>query len=290
MAQILAILWVAPLWEVERLGDCLWQTTLRNLETRESFRYRDEIVLRPMNHETHYQGINFGRFAFSNFTRRSSVYGKQSIGAGGAASAQSSSIGKDPRPVREKSFQLNCIKNLIGFLTRSGYDKPISQKILTAPSTKDFQLIFKFLYHQLDPSYEFGKKFEEEVPGLLRGIRYPYCNDISKSSLLAVGSIHAWPSLLAMLNWMVELILCCDELANNVNGQDASNRMQDVENTVNGLDNFTVEARPDRIFYDYLCKSYKVFLAGNDDFDGMIHELGKNFGKFVLMFICIYRL
>lgn len=120
---------------------------------------------------------------------------------------QSTSIGKDPRPIREKSFQLNCIKNLISFLAKSGYDKPISQKILTAPSTKDFQSIFKFLYFQIDPTYEFGKKFEDEVPGLLKGIRYPFAGDISKSSLLAVGSIHAWPALLAMLNWIVELVL-----------------------------------------------------------------------------------
>lgn len=132
---------------------------------------------------------------------RSSVYGRQSLGGG------STSVGKDPRPIREKSFQLNCIKNLINFLTKTGYDKPISQKILTAPSTKDFQNIFKFLYSQLDPSFDFGKKFEDEVPALLKGIRYPYAGDISKSSLLAVGSIHAWPSLLAMLNWMVELIM-----------------------------------------------------------------------------------
>lgn len=135
--------------------------------------------------------------------RRSSAYGKQSLGG----STQTNSIGKDPRPIREKAFQLNCIKNLIGFLAKSGYDKPISQKILTAPSTKDFQQIFKFLYSQIDPTYEFGKKFEDEVPGLLKGIRYPYAGDISKSSLLAVGSIHAWPSLLAMLNWIVELIM-----------------------------------------------------------------------------------
>ncbi len=125
----------------------------------------------------------------------------------GGQASQSATIGKDPRPIREKPFQLNCIKNLINFLTKAGYDKPISQKILTAPSTKDFQNIFKFLYAQLDPTFEFGKKFEDEVPGLLKGIRYPYAGDISKSSLLAVGSIHAWPFLLAMLNWMVELIM-----------------------------------------------------------------------------------
>jgi kinetochore protein NDC80 len=37
------------------------------------------------------------------------------------------------------------------------------------------------------------------------------------------------------------------------------------------------ESQPERIFFDYLSKSYKVFLAGNDDFDAMITELGSNF-------------
>ena len=33
------------------------------------------------------------------------------------------------------------------------------------------------------------------------------------------------------------------------------------------------ESQPERIFFDYLTKSYKVFLAGNDDFDAMVQEL-----------------
>lgn len=36
-------------------------------------------------------------------------------------------------------------------------------------------------------------------------------------------------------------------------------------------------ANPEKIFYDYLCKAYKVFLSGSDDFDGMVRELGSNF-------------
>ena len=97
---------------------------------------------------------------------------------------------KDPRPIRDKNFQLTCIKQLIDFLSKTGFDKPISAKILTAPSSKDFQMIFKYLYGKIDVSYEFGKKFEDEVPVLIKGIRYPYANDISKSQLYAVGK-HA---------------------------------------------------------------------------------------------------
>lgn len=116
---------------------------------------------------------------------------------------------KDPRPIREKAFQYSAIKSLIKFLAESSYDHPISPKILSSPSAKDFQSIFKFLYACLDPAYTWSsdKKFEEEVPYLMKGLRYPFANDISKSHLYAVGSMHAWPSLLAMLQWMVDLIL-----------------------------------------------------------------------------------
>jgi SMC interacting uncharacterized protein involved in chromosome segregation len=98
------------------------------------------------------------------------------------------------------------MRRLIEYLANAGYPHPISQKILSAPSAKDFQNIFRFLYAQLDPGYDFGKKFEEEVPVLMRGLRYPFAGDISKSQLYAVGSMHAWPGLLAMLGWLVDLI------------------------------------------------------------------------------------
>ena len=37
------------------------------------------------------------------------------------------------------------------------------------------------------------------------------------------------------------------------------------------------ENQPERIFFDYLSKSYKVFLAGNDDFEAMLQDLRINF-------------
>ena len=114
---------------------------------------------------------------------------------------------KDPRDIRDRGYQQHCVRSLITFLTETGYDRTISTKILSAPTAKDFQHIFMFLYHQIDPSYEFLGKIEDEVPVLIRGLKYPFYSDISKSHLLSVGSLHAWPSILAMLTWMVELIL-----------------------------------------------------------------------------------
>lgn len=80
---------------------------------------------------------------------------------------------KDPRPIREKSFQYSCIKSLIKFLSECGYDRPLSPKLLSSPSAKDFASIFKFLYSQVDPTFIWthDKKFEEEVPLLLKSLR-----------------------------------------------------------------------------------------------------------------------
>jgi kinetochore protein NDC80 len=47
------------------------------------------------------------------------------------------------------------------------------------------------------------------------------------------------------------------------------------------------QSDPEKIFYNYLCKAYKVFLSGSDDFEGMIKELGANFGNLPEhVFIC----
>jgi kinetochore protein NDC80 len=93
------------------------------------------------------------------------------VGGVAAAAVGPMGITKDPRPIREKSWQANAIRSLINFLVQAGYNQPVSQKTLQAPSAKDFQSIFKFLYSQLDPNYVFQKKFEEEVPVILRGLR-----------------------------------------------------------------------------------------------------------------------
>lgn len=209
-----------------------------------------------------------------SINRRSSSFGGKGL-AGGAYFS-----GKDPRPIREKAYQLEVIKNLINFLAKSGYPHPISQKILTAPSAKDFQNIFKFLYAQLDPGYDFGKKFEEEVPVLMKGLRYPFAGELSKSQLYAVGSIHAWPGLLAMLGWMVDLINCCDLLQAHGEAQadpSLSMSMDELDDAA-GADGAGA-AQSERLFFDYLCRAYKLFLAGSDNFDPLISELGAAFER-----------
>jgi kinetochore protein NDC80 len=94
-------------------------------------------------------------------------------------------------------------------------------QVLGSPTTKDFANIMGFLFRQVDPnlsSKNFGK-IEEEVPQLFKRLKYPF--QISKSNLTAVGSPHTWPSLLAAVTWIVELLAYQEkaEGARQVRGQ-----------------------------------------------------------------------
>ncbi|KAG5461624.1 MAG: HEC/Ndc80p family-domain-containing protein [Olpidium bornovanus] len=78
---------------------------------------------------------------------------------------------KDPRPLRDKAWQQNTNKNIVDYLTNAGYSLPLSTKTLQMPTSKDFQTIFKFLCAKIDPNFVFQKKFEEEVPVVLKALK-----------------------------------------------------------------------------------------------------------------------
>jgi kinetochore protein NDC80 len=184
---------------------------------------------------------------------------------------------KDP----DKTFQFSCIRSLIKFLAESSYDKPISAKILSSPSGKDFQSIFKFLYSCLDPGFDWGLgKFEDEVPGILKNLRYPFANEISKSYLQAVGSMHAWPSLLAMLQWMVDLILCCDQIqATADEPMSTSKTALDANSFMAASMSKDFLADSEKMFFEYVKKSYKMFLSGDDNYEVLRGKLSSNFER-----------
>jgi len=123
-----------------------------------------------------------------------------------------SSIKKDVRPLRDKNWVLSAKKALIHFLVITGYPD-VSKNSLKSPSAKDFKRIFVFLYGLIDPYYNFSEKdFEDQVIQLIKGLRYPYADSISKSQLKSVGSTYTWPMILGILIWMVELIMSKDSL------------------------------------------------------------------------------
>ena len=78
----------------------------------------------------------------------------------------------DPRPLGEKSFMHQEIRNLIRFLSDHNYDYAVSPKLLLRPTGKDFQQILQFLFGQVDRNFRFGAKFIDEVPTMFKGLWY----------------------------------------------------------------------------------------------------------------------
>lgn len=151
----------------------------------------------------------------------------------------------DPRPVGDKGYQAACARNVLEFLTSHGYEYQVTLKTVASPTTKDYTNIMMFIVRYLDPSILKGfTKIEEEIPQLYKRLRYPFT--ISKSNLTAVGSPHTWPSILAALSWVVELINYCEKAENvRMDGADDRTRME-VE------------------FFDYVSESYQSFMSGDD--------------------------
>jgi kinetochore protein NDC80 len=160
--------------------------------------------------------------------------------------------GERKRDVRNKTHQTECLFTLLDFLSARGYEKPFNPERAAGvgPTLKEFQEVFRFLAGFVDPSIEFGKRFEDEVVIFLRGLRYPYASEINRSQMLSVTQ-RTWPVLLSMLSWLAELVVameCTDRCAPCV---DECNR----------------------IFYEYVHKSYCSFMENIDDTDDVHAEL-----------------
>ena len=140
------------------------------------------------------------------------------------------------------------------FLTKRNFElemkHALTHKTMTSPTQKDFNMMFQFLYHCIDPGYRFQKNIDAEGPLLLKQLRYPFEKSISKSQWSAVGG-HNWPAFLGMLVWMMQL----------------SQMMESY--TVGAYDDACIEAgydvSADRITFQFLSDAYKEWLSIEDD-------------------------
>uniref|UniRef100_A0A8C0IWG7 Kinetochore protein NDC80 n=1 Tax=Chelonoidis abingdonii TaxID=106734 RepID=A0A8C0IWG7_CHEAB len=136
---------------------------------------------------------------------------------------------KDPRPLHDKAYIQQCIRQLCEFLVENGYAQNVSVKSLQTPSTKDFFRIFAFIYAFLCPSYELpDSKIEEEIPKVFKELGYPF--PLPKSSMYTVGVPHVWPQVAAALMWLIDCIKLLMEYTKKcydhfMNGGDAFEEM-----------------------------------------------------------------
>lgn len=204
--------------------------------------------------------------------RRSSVYSARHSSSAGQIAHQSffafapqpAGVPRDPRPLKDKAFQAQIGEELTQYLTQNNYEMEMKTSLrwntMSAPTQKDFELIFQWLYHRMDPSYMFRMKMDAEVPQVLKQLRYPYERSITKSALSAVGGT-SWPTFLGMLHWLMQLAKMSDQFA------------------VGAYDDATIESgidvTGDRICFEFLADAYRTWLSLDDDQDDKADEVIK---------------
>ncbi|NWT38395.1 NDC80 protein, partial [Chroicocephalus maculipennis] len=221
----------------------------------------------------------FGKLSMSKPTpgtseRKVSFFGKRTSGAGGSRNSQYGVFGtekiKDPRPLHDKAFIQQCIKQLCEFLVENGYAHNVSMKSLQSPSVKDFLKIFTFIYGFLCPSYELpDSKFEEEIPRVFKELGYPFA--LSKSSMYTVGAPHTWPQIVTALVWLIDCVKLYAAMRENAPSFD------DGQNWGGETDDGIVH---NKLFLDYTVKCYEHFMKGGDTFEELDAEVRSKLSKF----------
>lgn len=159
---------------------------------------------------------------------------------------------RDPRPVGDKAFAAHCARNVVDFLAERGFNRTITfEKFLREPMNKDFYEIFKFMMAHLDPKLEIDGKVEDEVPFIMRRLKYPV--EVNKSKLQSISGPNTWPQLLAVLDWLINLILVNEGL------------VEPIADCTVGVADADTDCEADHHMLRTLHENYLQFLNGKDD-------------------------
>ncbi|KAL3420783.1 hec ndc80p family protein [Phlyctema vagabunda] len=203
---------------------------------------------------------NMGRSSGEISERRSSSYKSRNSTSGPAShqsffqqAPQPAGIPRDPRPLKERAYQAQIGQELLDYMSANNFEMEMKHTVnsIKSPTQKDFNLMFQWLYHRIDPSYRFLKNMDQEVPPILLQMRYPFHKSITKSALSAVGSQNSWHLFLGLLHWMMQLAQMLDGYAAN---------QYDEACTETGVD-----VTGDRIIFRFLSGAYRDWLSMDDD-------------------------
>ena len=194
----------------------------------------------------------------------------------------------DPRDIRDKSYLLNAIKKMVTYLKSRGYDATSLniKQLVNGPSGRDFNHIMTFLFRRVDPTFntpippgqknngDLVIKFEDEVSMAFKCLGYPF--PISKTGLVAVGSPHTWPALIAAIDWLVDVLIVAEEETKldweiEVNPQEEELLLQ----TLQGMN-----TRSEKQWHQFLRKSMVSFLNNDqEECDELEGDLLETFQK-----------
>uniref|UniRef100_A0A3Q4H3H9 Kinetochore protein NDC80 n=1 Tax=Neolamprologus brichardi TaxID=32507 RepID=A0A3Q4H3H9_NEOBR len=209
----------------------------------------------PQSKQPSFGKLNIPKPQSGTSERRTSFFGPRTSGVGMPRNSTMSGFGgtekiKDARPLHDKSYVQQCIRQLHEFLTEQGYPGTLSSKTLQSPSTKEFVKMFEFIYCQLDPTFEMpNSKVEEEVPALFKTLGYPFV--LSKCSMYSVGAPHTWPQALGALMWLIDNVKVRNDIKSSMDWT---------------LDRYRLK-QSSHLFLDYTAETYSKFMQGDDTFE-----------------------
>lgn len=145
---------------------------------------------------------------------------------------------------------MQCIQRVEQYLLENHFEKPITTQILMCPPAKDFFLIVEFLLRRIDPHFAFKdpKKPEEETPALFKVLKYPF--GFTPRSLHSVATPHAWPTFLAVVNWLIELL--------TYNDYAQMHQAEMIE------EDRTSQEAMRYAFFDFVAQAYQAFMSFDD--------------------------
>jgi kinetochore protein NDC80 len=197
--------------------------------------------------------------------RRSSVFkGRASHGVGQTGIKQSffqtapvaAGVPTDPRRLKDASTRAQMAQELLEYLSHNKFEMEsghsLSPKSMTSPTQKDFNCMFQWLYHRIDPSYRFQKSIDQEVPILLKQMRYPFEKSIMKSQIAAVGG-NNWYTFLGLLHWMMQLARMMQSYEDGTYDDACFDAGYDISG--------------DRIIFNFLSDAYSTWLSAEDEDD-----------------------
>lgn len=211
---------------------------------------------------------NYGRTPLTNSSRRGSVW----TGGPSLAPPSGSQTFKDPRPIRERSYQSKMKQDIYSWLQATEFD--ISVQTLSNITGKDYRAMFQHLVTIMDPGYPFDSRlrFEDEFQPALKSLRYPFSAQIDNKWLAAPGSMHSWPALLAVLHWLVEM------------GKARLNYLESEDDPTLQIadripEEFSDPIHHQALAFNYFSEAYVAFFHGADVFHEQDKELEASYAK-----------
>ena len=137
---------------------------------------------------------------------------------------------------KDRSLQQSALSTINSYFSSLSHP-PFKASL---PSAKEITDSLRFLLSRLQ--FPSSSKLDEDLPFLLKSLNYPF--KFNKSILKAPGTPHHWPSILAIIHWLVQIALFNDNLSASASSP---------------------PALADNDLKSYVLQSYLHFARGDDD-------------------------